>query len=155
MVQQPQLWTCKEPFHLHQLCSHQVFGCLFLPLSLFKPSFNLPKSLGLTSNVSNVLSPGLAVMCEGFVQGSTSGGSPAPGIRPRFDEDVQLPLIKVVVLGAPGVGKTSLVMVNWQIVLIFQRYFNGSNVCNLAPHFGAFQLVFLDAYFDFHEFYSL
>ena len=29
----------------------------------------------------------------------------------RFDEDVNLPLIKVVVLGAPGVGKTSVVKV--------------------------------------------
>ena len=30
---------------------------------------------------------------------------------PRFDEDVELPLIKVVVLGASGVGKTALVKV--------------------------------------------
>ena len=30
---------------------------------------------------------------------------------PRFDEDVQLPLIKVAVLGAAGVGKTSLIKV--------------------------------------------
>jgi hypothetical protein len=29
----------------------------------------------------------------------------------RFDEDVNLPLVKVVVLGAPGVGKTSIVKV--------------------------------------------
>ena len=43
--------------------------------------------------------------------GSTCGGSPAGGARPRFDEDVNLPLIKVVVLGAPGVGKTSIVKV--------------------------------------------
>jgi hypothetical protein len=37
---------------------------------------------------------------------STGVGNP-----PRFDEDVQLPLIKVVVLGAQGVGKTALVKV--------------------------------------------
>jgi hypothetical protein len=43
--------------------------------------------------------------------GSASGGSPAGANRPRFDEDVNLPLIKVVVLGAPGVGKTSIVKV--------------------------------------------
>ena len=43
--------------------------------------------------------------------GSTCGGSPAGAPRPRFDEDVNLPLIKVVVLGAPGVGKTSIVKV--------------------------------------------
>ena len=30
---------------------------------------------------------------------------------PRFDEDVEMPLIKVVVLGASGVGKTALVKV--------------------------------------------
>ena len=30
----------------------------------------------------------------------------------RFDEDVNLPLIKVVVLGAPAVGKTSVVRVS-------------------------------------------
>ena len=60
-----------------------------------------------------------------------SGGSPLAGASPgasisgqgtsiatsavnqrRFDEDVTLPLIKVVVLGAPGVGKSSVVKVN-------------------------------------------
>ncbi len=55
------------------------------------------------------------------------GGSPGGGASPlagsnsqlngacnqkRFDEDVNLPLIKVVVLGAPGVGKTSVVKVH-------------------------------------------
>ena len=34
-----------------------------------------------------------------------------PQNPPRFDEDVELPLIKVVVLGASGVGKTALVKV--------------------------------------------
>ena len=33
------------------------------------------------------------------------------GQQRRFDEDVNLPLIKVVVLGAPAVGKTSVVKV--------------------------------------------
>lgn len=49
---------------------------------------------------------------------SASGGSPVAGGghsfsggQQRFDEDVNLPLIKVVVLGAPGVGKTSVVKV--------------------------------------------
>ena len=54
--------------------------------------------------------------------GLPSGGSPVNGnaggssvnnlgVYQRFDEDVKLPLIKVVVLGAPGVGKTSVVKV--------------------------------------------
>lgn len=64
-------------------------------------------------NPSAGLVPGMAPGAgDGSASGSTCGGSPARGPRPRFDEDVELPLIKVVVLGAPGVGKTSLVMVN-------------------------------------------
>lgn len=49
---------------------------------------------------------------------NAGGGGPSPsgsiigGNQRRFDEDVNLPLIKVVVLGAPGVGKTSVVKVN-------------------------------------------
>ena len=37
------------------------------------------------------------------------------GVYQRFDEDVNLPLVKVVVLGAPGVGKTSVVKVSKKI----------------------------------------
>ena len=36
----------------------------------------------------------------------------------RFDEDVNLPLIKVVVLGAPAVGKTSVVRVSSPILFL-------------------------------------
>ena len=47
------------------------------------------------------------------VNGNAAGGSSVNnlGVYQRFDEDVKLPLIKVVVLGAPGVGKTSVVKV--------------------------------------------
>ena len=38
------------------------------------------------------------------------------GVYQRFDEDVNLPLVKVVVLGAPGVGKTSVVKVGRLLV---------------------------------------
>ena len=38
------------------------------------------------------------------------------GVYQRFDEDVNLPLVKVVVLGAPGVGKTSVVKVRRSLV---------------------------------------
>lgn len=44
--------------------------------------------------------------------GPSPSGSIIVGNQRRFDEDVNLPLIKVVVLGAPGVGKTSVVKVN-------------------------------------------
>lgn len=66
---------------------------------------------GFSPNAHSGLSPGGAGVGGGSASGSTCGGSPAGAPRPRFDEDVQLPLIKVVVLGAPGVGKTSLVTV--------------------------------------------
>ena len=42
-----------------------------------------------------------------------SGVMSTVGNQRRFDEDVKLPLIKVVVLGAPGVGKTSVVKVKF------------------------------------------
>ncbi len=44
--------------------------------------------------------------------GSAAGSAAGAAICPRRpDEDVELPLIKVVVLGAAGVGKTALVKV--------------------------------------------
>jgi len=43
--------------------------------------------------------------------GSSTGGASDQVRPPRFDEHVQLPLIKVAVLGAAGVGKTALVKV--------------------------------------------
>ena len=58
----------------------------------------------------------------GGTSGPLGGISPASGSnlvvgasgtnQRRFDEDVNLPLIKVVVLGAPAVGKTSVVRVS-------------------------------------------
>ena len=58
---------------------------------------------------------GLSLGGRGFGGGGSShGGSQQltqSGQRPRFDEDADLTLIKVVVLGAPGVGKTSIVKV--------------------------------------------
>lgn len=58
----------------------------------------------------------LAVAAGSAVLGAATlptTASPVQSGRPpkRFDEDVMLPLIKLVVLGAPGVGKTSLVKV--------------------------------------------
>ncbi len=74
---------------------------------------------GFSPNTHSGLSP--AVIGGGSVSGSTCGGSPAGAPRPRFDEDVQMPLIKVVVLGAPGVGKTSLVTVkNYYMYYFFK-----------------------------------
>ena len=49
--------------------------------------------------------------------GTGFGGAPR-----RFDEDVELPLIKVVVLGAAGVGKTALVKVR---KMGFNRFVSG------------------------------
>ena len=57
-------------------------------------------------------SSGLALAASSAV-GAASAPTHSTGLQnpPRFDEDVQLPLIKVVVLGATGVGKTAVVQV--------------------------------------------
>ena len=67
-------------------------------------------------------SGGLVSISPGTASGAIGGLSPASGSnlvlgssgtnQRRFDEDVNLPLIKVVVLGAPTVGKTSVVRVS-------------------------------------------
>ena len=58
---------------------------------------------------------GLALAASSAV-GAASAATHSTGVPhpPRFDEDVQLPLIKVAVLGARGVGKTALVQVRRQ-----------------------------------------
>ena len=75
------------------------------------PHMGLPGPL-----VSSAGSPGITP------SGPLGGSSPASGSnlvvgagltnQRRFDEDVNLALIKVVVLGAPAVGKTSVVRVS-------------------------------------------
>lgn len=41
---------------------------------------------------------------------------------PRYDEHVKFRLIKVVVLGAPGVGKTALVRVRFDLPIYLRLY---------------------------------
>ena len=78
------------------------------------------------NNVETAIEPSTATMTSArgtrlYSQpGLHTGGSPVNAntansvnnLGQRFDEDVNLPLVKVVVLGAPGVGKTSVVKVN-------------------------------------------
>ena len=58
--------------------------------------------------------------------GSIGNGYAPVGGR-RYDEDVKINLVKVVVLGAPGVGKTSIVKVSfdqfWPILSNFFPFF--------------------------------
>ena len=54
---------------------------------------------------------GLALVASAAVGAASAPTAAAQVLPPRYDEDVELPLIKVVVLGAPGVGKTALVKV--------------------------------------------
>ena len=84
------------------------------------------------NNVETAIEPSTATMTSArgtrlYSQpGLHTGGSPinantansVNNLGQRFDEDVNLPLVKVVVLGAPGVGKTSVVKVNTYISII-------------------------------------
>lgn len=72
-----------------------------------------PSSSGLlpvAAGGAGVCSGGLALAASSAV-GAASAPTQSSGVQnpPRFDEDVEMPLIKVVVLGASGVGKTALV----------------------------------------------
>ena len=78
----------------------------------------------------NVGLPGPLVSgSPGGTSGPLGGISPASGSnlvvgasgtnQRRFDEDVNLPLIKVVVLGAPAVGKTSVVRVSSHFLFLY------------------------------------
>ena len=94
---------------------------------LFQPS-NMISDVNFEPSVTSVRGGRLSSYTAVTGPPGTSGGSPmAPGDRSpvsgthtqsgllnqkRFDEDVNLPLIKVVVLGAPAVGKTSVVKVS-------------------------------------------
>ena len=56
-------------------------------------------------------SPVANVTTGAAAAGTAAAGGSTPNSQRRYDEDVNLPLIKVVVLGASGVGKTSVVKV--------------------------------------------
>ena len=77
-----------------------------------------PKNRGLS--VSEIKSRGMSMSTDLISRPTNNETSRSPSInnsantvgqQRRFDEDVNLPLIKVVVLGAPAVGKTSVVKV--------------------------------------------
>ena len=75
------------------------------------------KSRGL-SVVSDIKSRGMSMSTDLISRPHETSRSPSINQanitgqqQRRFDEDVNLPLIKVVVLGAPAVGKTSVVKV--------------------------------------------
>lgn len=72
-------------------------------------------ALASTHGVSSILASTVTGTATATVQPHTSG------LPPRFDEDVNISLVKVVVLGAPGVGKTSIVKVREAIDLIGRR----------------------------------
>ena len=86
-------------------------------------------SLATTTSVGDgpMASPMSTGIGLGGAAGSGGGGSSIGGsqqlnhghYRPRFDEDTELSLIKVVVLGARGVGKTSIVKVRSQAHFLF------------------------------------
>ena len=69
----------------------------------------LTQAAAVTSGGSLAVAAGSALVGAATLPAATPR---EPGFPPpRYDEDVKLPLIKVVVLGAPGVGKTALVKV--------------------------------------------
>ena len=82
-----------------------------------------PKNRGGGLSVSEIKSRGMSMSTDLISRPTNNETSRSPSInnsantvglggqQRRFDEDVNLPLIKVVVLGAPAVGKTSVVKV--------------------------------------------
>ena len=96
------------------------------------PHMSLPGPL-----VSSAGSPGTAIS-----SGPLGGSSPASGSnlvvgagvtnQRRFDEDVNLALIKVVVLGAPAVGKTSVVRVSESAMQAQYAETNLKSSCNIT-----------------------
>ena len=116
-------------------------------------------------------SGGLVSISPGTASGAIGGLSPASGSnlvlgssatnQRRFDEDVNLPLIKVVVLGAPTVGKTSVVRVSecLHILVYFSCHFlkaiNNVHIvmrCRLSPFLVTTDANFVDVFLSHRDF---